>query len=214
MKIYKLPKVIRALVFDIDLTLYDNRDYDEAQKDLLVHRLSEYLRRPFEEIAKEVAEIKDEFKRLNQGKELSLGNTFLQFGISIDESVNWRRELFKPEEFFEPDLNLIQTMEKLQKRYKLNAVTNNPTIIGRKTLQALGIEAYFPHVIGLDVSGESKPTMKPFFMLSEKLQISLNEMVSIGDRFAVDLELPLANGLGGILVEKISDVYDLPTILH
>lgn len=213
MKIYHLPKLVKALIFDIDLTLYDGREYYDSQEYLLINRLSQHLGVSFKDAEDKVLGIREEFKRVNEGRSLSLGNTFLKFGISIDENVKWRNELFKPEDFLKPDLKLMQTLEKLEKNYEITAVTNNTTNIGIRTLEALGISKYFPIVIGLDISGESKPTMKPFTMISEKLDIPLNQILSIGDRFAVDLELPIENGMGGILVEKIPDVYELPSIL-
>lgn len=214
MKIYYLPKPVKVLVFDIDLTLYEEREYYDSQEGLLINRLSQHLGLPFEETANKVRIIREEFKHVNEGRSLSLGNTFLEFGISIEQNVEWRNELFRPEDFLKVNLELIETLETLEKNYKITAVTNNTTSIGLRTLEALGISRFFPIVLGLDISGESKPTMKPFDMISEKLNIPLNEMISIGDRFAVDLELPIKNGMGGILVERISDVYELPDTLN
>jgi putative hydrolase of the HAD superfamily len=55
--------------------------------------------------------------------------------------------------------------------------------------------------------------MLPFRIVSDRLQVPFVEMVSIGDRVAVDLELPIENGMGGILIECIADVYELPNVL-
>ena len=70
-------------------------------------------------------------------------------------------------------------------------LTNNPTSIGRRTLQALGVERFFPIVIGLDTIAEPKPTMIPFRIVSQTYDVPLTEMVSIGDRFAIDIQLPV-----------------------
>jgi len=213
MKTFNLPKDVRLLIFDIDLTLYEDHDYYDSQERLLIERLAEYLKIPSEEAREKVSAIREEHKSLNEGRSLSLGNTFLRFGVSIEKSVHWRDELFQPEEFLEPDEKLKETLEKLKKDYKIAAVTNNTTNIGIRTLKSLEVGEYFPIVIGLDISGESKPTLKPFKMISEELNIPLNQIVSVGDRFAIDLEIPLKHGMGGILIEKISDVYELPGIL-
>jgi FMN phosphatase YigB (HAD superfamily) len=93
-------------------------------------------------------------------------------------------------------------------------VTNNPTSIGERTLIALGIRRHFMPVLGLDRFGASKPTLVPFLMVAAQHEVSLHEMISIGDRLAVDIELPVAHGMGGILVEGVNDVYLLPDILQ
>ena len=46
--------------------------------------------------------------------------------------------------------------------------------------------------------------------------VSLPEMVtrlSVGDRYDIDIALPLELGMGGILVDGVEDVYRLPEIL-
>jgi len=213
MKSYNIPQNIKAIIFDIDLTLYDNRDYYDSQERLLIERLARQLGLSFDQAKEKVSGLRSEFKRLHEGRSLSLGNSFLKFGVSIAQSVRWRDELFQPEEFLKPDKKLKETLRQLSSDYKIAAVTNNTTKIGIRTLTALGVIEYFPIVIGLDISAESKPTMRPFKMISEKLNIRFDEMLSVGDRYAVDLELPIKNGCGGVLVENMQDVYELPSIL-
>lgn len=213
MNIYHLPKLVKAVIFDIDLTLYDNRQYYDSQKELFMNRLSQHFGVSHDEIIDKVKAIREDFSRLNKTGSLSLGQTVFKMGISLEENAKWRNELFKPEEFLEPDLKLVNTLEKLQNRFKLAAATNNSTNIALRTLKVLGVSEFFPIVIGVDISKESKPTLKPFSMISDKLNIPLNQIVSIGDRFTIDLELPLKNGMGGILIEQITDVYELPSIL-
>ena len=55
--------------------------------------------------------------------------------------------------------------------------------------------------------------MAPFQMVSAQHGVPLTEIVSIGDRMAVDIELPVHHGMGGILVEGVNDVYRLPHVL-
>jgi hypothetical protein len=97
MKVVSMPSAVRGLVFDIDLTLYDNRNYADSHETLLIRRLSEELGKTETEMKKEVAALREAFARNHEGKRLSLGNTFLYFGISIDQSVQWREDLFMPE---------------------------------------------------------------------------------------------------------------------
>ena len=213
MQVVGLPAVVRALVFDIDLTLYDNVEYYEAQTTLLIRRLAEELDKTELEMEKKVAAVRQAFAQDNGGREQSLGNTFLHLGISIAQSVRWREELFTPEICLQHDPELVKTMQILSSHFGMSAVTNNPASIGRRTLRVLGIEDFFPLVIGLDIAGASKPTMAPFEMVAEKFNVPLTTIISIGDRLEIDIELPVKNGMGGIVVEGPGDVYELPQIL-
>jgi ribonucleotide monophosphatase NagD (HAD superfamily) len=51
-------------------------------------------------------------------------------------------------------------------------------------------------------------------MVAAQHAVPLNEMISIGDRMAVDIELPVAYGMSGILVDGVNDVYRLPEVLR
>lgn len=213
MQIVHIPKAPKSLVFDIDLTLYDNRDYHRSQANLLIERLATHLGTSTTEAESEVRRVREAFAYANHGRKLSMGNVFLQLGISIATSAMWREELYHPEAYLEPDDALRTALSELSRSFLIAAVTNNPTSIGERTLAALGVGAYFTPVIGLDIAGESKPTMVPFRMVAEQHHVSLEEMVSIGDRMAVDVEVPVQNGMGGILIERVADVYQLPEIL-
>ena len=42
--------------------------------------------------------IRDDFARHNEGRQLSMGNTFRCLGVRISTSIKWREELYKPED--------------------------------------------------------------------------------------------------------------------
>ncbi|MBN1410749.1 MAG: HAD family hydrolase [Spirochaetales bacterium] len=214
MKVIYLPQIIEALVFDIDLTLYDSRDYYRSQTDLLVKRLSGKIKKTVDETKLLVEEKKRDMMAGNGGKEISLGNVFLTFGVSIEENARWRSELFAPEKYLLKDLKLMEVLRELNLKYAIAAITNNSKSIGERTLKALGIEKFFKTVIGLDDTFVSKPHIKPLQLLSKRLGMPFNRMVSIGDRMAVDVELPVTLGMGGILVDSMQDVYSLPRVFN
>ncbi|NTW49128.1 MAG: HAD family hydrolase [Chlorobiales bacterium] len=213
MKVVSLPKHIRGLVFDVDLTLYDSRDYYDSMEPLMTERLARELGKTVPEMTAELRHVQETYKAENGGRKLSIGNLFHRFGVSFEENVRWREELFQPEKYLSWDAALAETMRILAQHFKIAAASNNATSVVKRTLKVLGVDHFIPVVIGLDMSLESKPTMVPFRMASEMLDIPLNELVSIGDRMEIDIELPVANGMGGILVERMEDVYALPDIL-
>lgn len=215
MKIYKIPTDLRAFIFDIDSTLYTNQAYAFEQVDCQVRQFAKERGISADEARRMVAEYRKQFAAEHNGSKVSLGNTLLSFGVPIEQSVQWRRELLEPADFLNRDEKLIEELKILQKKYQLICVTNNPVLPARKTLDALGISEFFPEIIGLDTCFKSKPALEPFETAVERLSkssesgIKAENCIAIGDRYDMDIALPLKMGMGGILVNGVEEVYQI-----
>jgi phosphoglycolate phosphatase/putative hydrolase of the HAD superfamily len=210
MKLYRLPGNIRSLIFDMDGTLYTHHAYLQSQIDGVIRRLAQVRGETFEETQAAV-EACQKKKALEQGgRKISLGNALEFFGISVAESVRWREELIEPALCLNEDGELQKALGLLVGKRPLALVTNNPVLVARKTLACLGVADFFSVVIGLDTCGVSKPHAEPFRKAAELLGVPPEACVSIGDRYDIDLALPLELGMGGILVDGVEDVYALP----
>ena len=208
MKTYNLPDNPKTLIFDIDSTLYTNSAYAFEQVDCQVRQFARDRGITAEEARRMVAEYRKKFAAANNGKKISLGNTLLAFGIPIAQSVEWRKTLMEPADFLKRDEKLIQTLRSLSSRFKLICVTNNPVFTARKTLDAIGISDFFPEIVGLDTCLKSKPALEPFEKACELTQTQPQNCIAIGDRYDMDIALPLQMGMGGILVNGVADIYE------
>lgn len=215
MKIYKIPSDLRAFIFDIDSTLYTNQAYAFEQVDCQVRQFAKERGISADEARRMVAEYRKQFAAEHNGSKVSLGNTLLSFGVPVEQSVQWRRELLEPADFLRRDEKLIDELKILQKKYQLICVTNNPVLPARKTLDALGISEFFPEIVGLDTCFKSKPALEPFETAVERLSkssesgIKAENCIAIGDRYDMDIALPLKMGMGGILVNGVEEVYQI-----
>ena len=214
LKIYKIPSQLKTIIFDIDSTLYTNSRYAFEQVDVQIRHIAEEKNISPEQFRNEVSEFRKKWKETHNGQKISLGNTFIHLGIPIEKSIQMRKELLEPEKFLQKDEKLIETIKSLKKKYKLICVTNNPLVPAKKTLRALGIEELIPDVIGLDTCKKSKPSEEPFLLACKICASECEEVLSVGDRFDMDIALPLKMGMGGILVGGVEDVYKLPEILY
>ena len=213
MKVFFLPERPRALLFDIDGTLYDDAAYARFQVDVLVAELARVRGRPLDEVRAEVERVRRELGEREGRKTTSLGNAMAALGVDLATSVAWRERLIEPAAWLEPDAALDAALAALGKRFRLAAVTNNPRLVALKGLAALGVAGRFEAVVGLDDTFRSKPAREPFELAARLLAVPITECVSIGDRHDVDLAVPLELGAGGILVDGASDVYRLPALL-
>ena len=215
MKIYKIPTDLRAFIFDIDSTLYTNQAYAFEQVDCQVRQFAKERCITADEARRMVADYRKKFAAEHEGSKVSLGNTLLAFGVPIEQSVQWRRELLEPADFLGRDEQLIETLKNLQLKYQLICVTNNPVLPARKTLEAIGISDFFPEIVGLDTCLKSKPAVEPFqtavdwLSKSSEAGVKVENCLAIGDRYDMDIKLPLEMGMGGILVSGVEEVYQI-----
>jgi phosphoglycolate phosphatase/putative hydrolase of the HAD superfamily len=214
MQTYSLPYTIRGLMFDMDLTLYRNEAYYASQRSNQIVLAAAELGYSTDEFERRLTEWEDAF-RLAHGKSPSLGNALLgAFGYPIVRSVELRRKAARPGDYLETDARLAEVLTELSARCPLVLVTNNPRDVAERTLEVLGVRALFPRIVGLDEAGHSKPHPAAFDLGYEALGVEPSSVVAVGDRYAVDLEVPLSLGSGAVLVESMDDVYALPRVLE
>lgn len=209
MKIYKIPLDLKAIIFDIDGTLYTCPSYVEEQVDVQIRHWAEINGWTVDYARKKMESFRKEWSAAHNGKKISLGNAFTHFGISIQESIKWRNEFLHPELFLKKDLELSKTLELLKSKYKIIALTNNPVQAALKNLKAIGIENQIENIIGLDTCFKSKPNQQILEKATEITNCKFEQMLSVGDRFDIDLSLPLELGMGGVLVNGAEDVIKL-----
>jgi FMN phosphatase YigB (HAD superfamily) len=210
-KLLGLPPLVLALVFDLDGTLYTNRDYAKFQESSQVARLARRLGLSQME-AQAALDGAREARRAQGLPKTSMARYFLGFGVDMATIIGWREEEIHPADWLAPDARLDATLALLGKRFRLALLTNNPRRIGVENLDALGVAGRFELVVGLDDSFESKPAKEPFLTVCARLGLDPSSCVSIGDREDVDLATALDLGMGAVLVEGVEDVYRLPEL--
>ena len=213
MKVYKIPDDLKTIIFDIDSTLYTNAAYAFEQVDCQVREYARITGMTADEAREKVLQYRKNFAAKNDGKKVSLGNTLLSFGIPIEQSVEWRKTLLEPKNFLSRDEKLIEALSHLKEKYKLICVTNNPVLPARKTLDAIGVSEFFPEIVGLDTCFKSKPALEPFLKACEITKTEPENCLAVGDRYDMDVSLPLEMGMGGILVTGVEEVYLIPDTL-
>jgi phosphoglycolate phosphatase/putative hydrolase of the HAD superfamily len=213
MKVYNLPDKCAAILFDVDSTLYTNPEYARSQINLPIEKLAGLRGISFSQMKDAISQYRADWAKTHNGQGISHGNIFKAFGVSISESVKWREELCRPEQYLSKDPRLRSALEQLGSRFALGVVTNNPISIANRTLSVLGVEDMFRALIGLDTCGVSKPHVDILTRAAVLCGASIESCVSVGDRYEIDIALPLELGMGGILVDGVEDVYKLPEIL-
>jgi len=215
---YRVPATIGAYLFDIDGTLYSNDEYVRFQQDVLISELARIRGQTFDSMASEVEDMRSKHAATNAGARTSLGNVMAALGVDIATSSAWRARLIAPSAYLHGDPELRRVLTILAagpagRTAALVAVTNNPRSVGEATLEALGVRDLFLRVVGLDDTMKSKPAAEPYLLAATLAGTAPEACLSIGDRYDVDLAVPLELGMGAILVSGVADVYTLPVYL-
>lgn len=208
----RIPDPLAALVFDMDGTLYRHDAYGRYQETSQVARLADFLGVNTAEAAARIATVR-ESRRSAGLPRTSLGTIYGELGVGMEEIIRWREEEIRPADWLRPDPRLALALSELSGRYRLALLTNNPRLVGKASLEALGIAPYFECVIGLDDTRQSKPAPAPFIAACARLGLPPALCLSIGDRMDVDIEPALALGMGGLFVEGVEEIYLLPVFL-
>lgn len=215
MTVYRVPERLAAVLFDVDGTLYSHEGYARSQGELLVRELARVRGSSYGDAAAEVERARADYAAAHGGAATSLGNAMAALGVDLATSVAWRERLLEPRRYLAADGRLRSALSALRARgLVLEAVTNNPRSVGEATLDALGVADLFSRVVGLDDTMRSKPAREPYELAAALAGAAFADCLSVGDRYDVDLAVPLAMGMGGVLVDGVSDVYALPELLY
>jgi phosphoglycolate phosphatase/putative hydrolase of the HAD superfamily len=213
MKVYRIPPNPRALIFDMDLTLYSSPEYGKAQVDNLIALFGKKQGKAFSAVNRDIEEARKALALAQGGKEPGLSGVLLSLGVTMEENIRWREAACEPEKYLGPDSRLRETLKELSRFFALGVVTNNPALVAERTLACLGVADCFGAAAGLDTCMVPKPHRLPFERMAEALNVPPESCISIGDRYDIDIALPLEMGMGGILVDGVGDVYCLPRIV-
>lgn len=218
MTAYRVPETIGAFLFDIDGTLYSNNEYVRFQQNVLIQELARIRGQTLEAMTAIVEQTRREHASTYAGAQTSLGNAMAALGVDIATSSAWRSRLITPSAYLHCDPELRRVLTILAagltgQPAALVAVTNNPRSVGEATLVALGVRNLFLRVVGLDDTMKSKPAAEPYLLAASLAGVAPDACLSIGDRYDVDLAIPLELGMGAILVSGVTDIYALPAYL-
>ncbi len=211
--LYNIPKHVSGLIFDIDGTLYKNDAYCIEQGDCQIREWARITGISSEEGRRRVEQAQQEYAISHNGSRTSLANIMLEFGVPLEQSIEWRRTLINPDGFLTQDEKLLHTLTVLKRTFKIIALTNNSFYTGHRNLAALGIEDCFDTVLGLEQTKHGKPNPQGFELAAETLKLNPSEIISIGDRYDVDIAPALSLGMGGILVDGPEIIHIIPQLI-
>ncbi|MCB0272306.1 MAG: HAD family hydrolase [Bdellovibrionales bacterium] len=123
---------------------------------------------------------------------LCLGSSSLLDDLIGDQRVLKKTVFGYYKEFYQKNMfnrtklydGALEVLQKLSKHKKLSLLTNKREATTRTMLSHFQLDHFFLEIIGGDTLDEKKPSPKPIFHICEKLNVSPERTVMIGDSHA------------------------------
>ena len=190
--------MIKAAIFDLDGTLLDR---DESVK--------KFINKQYDRLYKLVGHIPKEkfvgrFIELDNRGYVWKDKVYQQLVDEFEITETTWQELLEDymSEFQNncvPFPNLIEMLEEIKGRnLRLGMVTNGRGKFQMDNIQALGIEKYFDTILVSEWEGLRKPDSQIFNRALERLNVSPNESIFIGDHPVNDVEAAKNAGMFGV----------------
>lgn len=193
----RLQQSIKGIVFDLDDTLYSEKQYVRSG----YKKIAEYLG--------------------NKEAETKLWDYFLKGMPAIDaylEEINEEKEKETCLNIYRtqiPEISLYQGVTELlqslkEKRVKIGIITDGRVEGQRNKISVLGLEHLVDDIIITDELGGiqfRKPNDISFRIMQCRWRIPFEEMVYVGDNLAKDFQAPIQLGMQGIWLDNEDSIY-------
>ena len=212
------PPPLKAVIFDLDDTLYDH--LHSAR-----HGLIELAKRFPSMQSVSVRELEDRYSealetvhvRLLQGEVdqttariIRMQQLFSSFGISVDdqsafaEYKQFRADYDSACQVVDGTRNLLHRLK--ARNIRLAIMTNNMVSEQWPKLQQLELTSFFDVVSISEEVGASKPDRKIFDVTLDRLELEVNEVVMVGDSLTSDIAGALAVGMNCVWLNRRPDL--------
>lgn len=193
-------KGLKAVIFDLDDTLYSEK---------------EYVKSGYHAVAEGLPQVEDtEWKlwRAFENKKSAIDEVLTNEGIYTEELKQKCLEVYRSHK---PNIHLYDgvlpmLLELRQQGYLLGIITDGRSEGQRAKITALNLDQYVDYIIVTDELGSMeyrKPNKKAFVMMQERFGVHFAEMCYVGDNIKKDFDAPEKLGMKSILFRNTDGLH-------
>jgi len=203
---------VQAIIFDLDGTLYVNKNLAGEIKRSAAAYIAGLKGVSNETAAILIRETREKLSR-EKGREATLSAVCAELGGSAAGFHAFATPLLHPEKHLRPDHRVTKLLAALAGRYELYIYTNNNQTLTDRVLIALGLSGLFDGIFTIEDSWRPKPDRKVLSYIFATIRKDPRQCLFVGDRYDVDLRLPVEMGCASFLVTDIQGLLTLETVL-
>jgi putative hydrolase of the HAD superfamily len=200
--------MIKAIIFDMDGTLYVSDEIREQFAAAAYHTLAKVKRIPLAR-AQELIEKRRSELKARDGFSIPYTLTLRSFDIPISiwhkENINF----FDPRDYLHANKKLRQTLVELKKDFYLAVMTNNNKVQTNRVLEGLELIGLFDRIYTYNSFQILKPDPAFFRKSAQGLGVEPTSCLFVGDRYDVDLQPAKELGMQILEVKGPEDIYGL-----
>jgi len=195
----------RAVLFDLDDTLYPEREYVQSGFRAVARWIEKEFGCPAEESY-------DQFSGMfESGIRRDVFNRWLiQHSLDCDAWIPQMVQIYRAHEpLIEPYPDTRESLEQLHRQCVLGLVSDGYLEVQRRKWTALRLDEYFQLVIFSDTWGREswKPSARPFEEAVLQLSLPAAEMVYVADNPSKDFRGARAVGMGTVRIRRDDGLY-------
>jgi putative hydrolase of the HAD superfamily len=210
---YRLIEILKALVFDLDGTLYVNNDLGREIHLCTCQYIADLKETTVAEAGELVRETKKRLSAAN-GIDSTLSHACMELGGDLKELHQRFADEIMPEHFLSIDERVVKLLQSLGSKYELSIYTNNNRPLSTRIMEAIGVIGLFRHILTIEDYWLPKPDREALEKIYQAIGREPTECLFIGDRFDIDLRLPAAMGSTVFLAKSVEELLPLNKLLH
>lgn len=183
--------MVEAVCFDLDGTLFDDRQYVEAG-----------LRAAARVVEAETGEdvTRDLFEAFfgDEVREQTFDHVLGRRGLPTDLVAELVEAYHDHDAALDPYPEAVEVLDRLRREYRLGLLTGGTN--GHDKIDRLGLKTYFDAIVVAPACGLTKREPEVFVRLLEELDVAGSEAVYVGDRPRLDVPQPNRLGMHTVWV--------------
>jgi HAD superfamily hydrolase (TIGR01549 family) len=203
---------IRAIVFDLDGTLYVSDRFAATIQEAAVAYMAGVKGIPRDEMARLMAAARTRLAD-ESGTVPTLSAVCSALGGSIPALHGYFEEQLRPESYLVRDSRVVALLEHLSQRFRLYIYTNNNHALATRITAYLGCEGFFHTVFAIDDTWRPKPDNARLEEILATIGLAPAEVLFVGDRYEVDLRLAEQKGCPIFLSQSVDQLLRLDKLI-
>jgi putative hydrolase of the HAD superfamily len=205
---------VKAIIFDLDGTLYSSDALAKEIKESANRYIASLKSIDVTDAGSLIENTRNKLSGLS-GMETTLTETCLELGGDIHQLHAHFAAEINPELYLGHDEQLVTFLEMLAKKFDLYIYTNNNRNLCGRIMKSLGITGCFSKVFTIEDYWQPKPDISALKNIFARTGKSPAECLFVGDRYDIDLRLPVSLGCPVFLVSSTQGlVFPLKSLVN